>query len=81
MPSQHDELSRIDLEIRRTHLDLAKLNVVVVDSTPRVGPRDSLRVARLKERLLVLQKERSRMLAATGPHAGPAPEQTHGRLH
>jgi hypothetical protein len=81
MSSPHDELLRIDLEIRRTRLALEDLDVDVGDAPARVGDRDSLRVARLKERLTVLRRDRARALAAADRVLVPAPDRSRGNLH
>ena len=81
MSTPDAELARIDLEIRRIHRALADLHVVVDDIPLRVGPRDSLRVARLKERLLGLQRDRARTLLIHGRNVDESPLQPRGGLH
>jgi hypothetical protein len=81
MPTLDAELLRIDLEIRRVHHALADLHVVVGDTPPLVGPRDSLRVARLKERLLGLQRDRARAVGTIGRGDDGSSAQPRGNLH
>jgi hypothetical protein len=81
MPTLDAELARIDLEIRRLHGALAELHVIVDDTPPRVGPRDSLRVARLKERLLGLQRDRARTLRTIDRDGGGIPAPVRDGLH
>ena len=72
MPVFDAELARIDLEIERIRLALASLHIAADGDSLRVGPRDSLRVAHLKERLIRLQRERRRALFACGGSAAGA---------
>lgn len=81
MPINDAELARIDLEIGRTRRSLARLGVVVSDAAaPRVGSRDSLRVAHLKERLILLLRERSRSAILSGDR-GRSRRQARDSIH
>jgi len=59
-----DDLVRLRLARERTAAELAELGVVPRQARPAVGPRDSLRVARLKEELVRLDRRRQDALAA-----------------
>jgi hypothetical protein len=72
-------LAHIELEIERLRSELGRLHVAVGDEVPQVGPRDSLRVARLKEGLARLVLERSRLRDRAGNQVGTAAPRD--RLH
>lgn len=55
------KLVRIAGEQQKCLFDLADLGVVLKTACPKIGKLDSPRVVRLKERLLVLQRERARV--------------------